>query len=286
MKHWNIRQPDITRQKILTDSLGVSPVTAQLLINRKLSGLDQAKTFLSGTISELYNPFLMEGMHEAVSRIKKAIENKEKILIHGDYDVDGVTSIALLIYTFRSFGVDVSYYIPDRLTEGYGLSKGGVEEAIKIGATLVITVDCGISSNEEVDSLRNKNIDVIITDHHEVPDIPPQAYAIVNPRMKNCAYPDKNLAGVGIAFKLAEALCSILKSSEVWRHFDLVSLGTVADIVPLTGENRIIVKEGMKLLNNGTHKVGLKALIEASGLKDKPLGSFAISYILGPRINA
>lgn len=286
MKQWNIKQIDERKQKNLSSALDVSPILAQVLINRGLESTEQARTFLNGGISELYNPFLMEGMHEAVSRIKKAIENKENILIHGDYDVDGITAIALLMFTLRNFGIEPHYYIPDRLSEGYGLGDAGVNEAVRIGADLVITVDCGISSYEEVKTLKAHNIDVIITDHHEVPRVLPPAYSIVNPHRKDCPYPDKNLSGVSVAFKLCEALCNELHSRDVWRHLDLVSLGTVSDVVPLVGENRILVKEGLKLLADGGSNRGIKALMEASGLKKKEVGSFDIGFILGPRINA
>ena len=273
-------------QKDLSDTLGISPIIAQLLINRGLQNLDQARTFLRGDISELYDPFLMKGMSEAVSRIRKAIENKEKIFIHGDYDVDGVTAISLLMFTLRNFGIEPVYYIPDRLIEGYGLSIAGVKEAVRLGADLVVTVDCGISSHEEVSSLNAHNIDVIITDHHALPRILPSAYSIINPLQKDCAYPDKNLSGVSIAFKLCEALCSQFHTNDVWRHLDLVSLGTISDVAPLVGENRILVKEGLKLLKNGGSNEGIRALIEVSGLKKKDVGSFEIGFILGPRINA
>lgn len=286
MKKWNIEESDILRQKKISDDLGVSPIVAQLLINRGLESIDQARIFLKGGISELYNPFLMEGMHEAVSRIKKAIASKETILIHGDYDVDGVTSIAVLMFTLRRLGMDPHYYIPDRITEGYGLSEGGVQEAINKRATLVITVDCGMSSYEEVKILKEHNIDTIITDHHEAPRALPLAYAIVNPHQQSCAYPDKNLSGVSVTFKLCEALCSEFNSKEAWKHLDLVSLGTISDVAPLTGENRILVKEGLKLLKNGSSNKGVRALMEASGLKKKDPGSFEIGFILGPRINA
>ncbi len=287
MKRWNIKEPDLKLQRDLNEGLGLSPVVAQALINRGLRDVDSAKTFLTGDVSELYNPFLMEGMHEAVQRIKKAIENKEKIFIHGDYDVDGVTAVSILTFTLRRLGVEPYYYIPDRLTEGYGLSEGGIKEAIKINARLILTVDCGISSNEEVKTLNAHNINVIITDHHEVPKVLPQAYSIINPLQEACAYPDKNLSGVGIAFKLCEALCSEFNSKDFWKHLDLVSLGTISDVAPLIGENRILVKEGLKLLNNDASNKGIKALIEASGLKKrKEFGSFDLGFILGPRINA
>ncbi len=248
--------------------------------------VDKIKSFLNSNLSELYNPFLMIGMSEAVSRIRKALDTKEKILIHGDYDVDGVTATALLFFTLQEFGAEPVYFIPDRLTEGYGLGLSVVEEAVKINAFLVITVDCGISSHEEVDALNKHGIDVVVTDHHEPPKILPNAHATINPHQKGCAYPDKNLSGVSIAFKLCQALSSELNNKNFWKHLDLVSLGTVSDVAPILGENRILVKEGLKLLKNIGSNKGVKALIEVSGIKKDKIGAFEIGFILGPRINA
>ena len=286
MKKWNIRQSDKTQQNILGEALGVSPIIAQLLINRGIENIDEAKSFLRGDISELYDPFLMKGMREAVERLKQAVEKKEKVFIHGDYDVDGITSIALLMIILRKFGIEPDYYVPDRLTEGYGLSEAGVKAAIEKGVNVLLTVDCGIKSYEEVVTLNKHNIDVIITDHHEVGRILPPAAAVINPLQKDCAYPDKNLSGVSVAFKLCEALCSVFHSKDAWNYLDLVMLGTISDVAPLVGENRIFVKEGFKMLNNGASNKGIRALIEASSLKDKELRSFEVSFILGPRINA
>ena len=286
MTRWEIRQCDDIRQKGLSDKLGVSRIIAQLLINRGIDDFDKAETFLRGDIRELYDPFLMKGMHEAVQRLEKAIKGKERVLVHGDYDVDGITAVSLLIFTLRDFGLEADYYIPRRLTEGYGLGEAGVKEALRVGATLVVTVDCGISSHEEVMALNRHNVDVIITDHHRPPKVLPPAYCIINPHQRECAYPDRDLSGVSIAFKLCEALGSIFDNKNVWRHLDLVSLGTISDVAPLIGENRILVKEGLKLLKNGSANKGLKALIEVSGLKKKEPGSFEVAFILGPRINA
>ena len=286
MKRWRISPPDANLQKYLSDSLSISPVISQLLINRGMRDIDKIKSFLNSDVSELYNPFLMKGMSEAVLRIKKALAKKEKILIHGDYDVDGVTATALLFFTLKEFGAEPVYFIPDRLTEGYGLGSNGVEEAVKIKANLVITVDCGISSHEEVDALNKHGIDVVVTDHHEPPRILPNAHAVINPHQKGCAYPDKNLSGVSIAFKLCQALSAELNNRNFWKHLDLVTLGTVSDVAPILGENRILVKEGLKLLKNGGSNKGVKALIEVSGIKKDKIGAFEIGFILGPRINA
>jgi len=286
MKKWRISPSDVNLQKYLSGSLSISPVIAQLLINRGMADIDKIKSFLKSDVSELYNPFLMKGMSEAVSRIKRALAKKEKILIHGDYDVDGVTATALLFFGLKEFGAEPVYFIPDRLTEGYGLGSNGVEEAVKIKASLVITVDCGISSHEEVEALNKHGIDVVVTDHHEPPRILPNAHAVINPHQKGCAYPDKFLSGVSIAFKLCQALGAELNSRNFWKHLDLVALGTVSDIAPILGENRILVKEGLKLLKNGGSNKGVKALIEVSGIKKDKIGAFEIGFILGPRINA
>jgi len=286
MKRWNICQPEEALQKYLNESLSVSPIISQLLINRGMRDIDKIKSFLNNDLSELYNPFLMRGMLEAVSRIKKALDKKEKILIHGDYDVDGVTSTALLFFTLQEFGARPVYFIPDRLTEGYGLGSSGVEEAVRIKADLVITVDCGISSHEEVDALNKHGIDVIITDHHEPPNILPSAHATINPRQKACAYPDKDLSGVSISFKLCQALSSELGNRDFWKHLDLVALGTISDVSPMLGENRILVKEGLRLLKNSESNKGIKALTDVSGIKKDKIGAFEIGFILGPRINA
>jgi len=287
MKRWEIKQLDLPHQRYLSENLPISPVISQLLINRGIDDLGKAKAFLNSDISELYNPFLMEGMHEAVSRLKKALNKKEKILIHGDYDVDGVTATALLFFTLKELGAEPVYYIPDRLVEGYGLGSSGVEEAVRIKADLVITVDCGISSHEEVDALNQSKIDVIITDHHQPPAILPNAYAIINPLRKECPYPDKNLSGVSIAFKLCQALSLESGNSNFWKHLDLVAMGTVSDVARILGENRILVKEGLKLLRKQCSNKGIRALIEASGIRKKEkIGAFEIGFILGPRINA
>ena len=286
MKKWNIRQSDKSQQNTLADALSVSGIIAQLLINRGIKNIEEAKTFLRGDVLELYDPFLMKGMHEAVNRLKKAIEKKEKILIHGDYDVDGVTSIALLIIILRKFGIEADYYIPDRLSEGYGLSEEGVKYAIDKKIDLLVTVDCGIRSYEETSILNKHNIDVIITDHHEVGRTIPHALSVINPLQKDCAYPDKDLSGVSVTFKLCEALCSVFHIEDIWNHLDLVMMGTISDVAPLVGENRIFVKEGFKILNNSSANKGLRELVEASSLKNKVLGSFEVGFILGPRINA
>lgn len=286
MKQWKISKTDVIKQKQLTDSFKISPLIAQLLINRGIHTHSEAEKFLNSSHSKLNDPFLMKDMDRAVERIIHAINNKEKVLIHGDYDVDGVTAVCTLYSILKENGLTPHYYIPHRQIEGYGLGESGVREAVKIKADLVITVDCGITADKEAGLLKKHNIDFIITDHHEVPEILPTAYAIVTPLQKDCPYPDKGLAGVGIAFKLCQALCSKTKKGNPWKYVDLVLLGTVSDVVPLVGENRILVKEGLRLLNTGQINKGLKALIEANSLTGKKISPHEISFILGPRINA
>jgi single-stranded-DNA-specific exonuclease len=224
-------------------------------------------------------------MDKAVSRIKKAISGGEKILIYGDYDVDGMTSVAIVYSALKLLGAKVNTYIPNRIEEGYGLNNGAIKRAQSNDVSLIITVDCGITSFKEVDHAAVLGIDVVITDHHEIVEgRVPKAYAVVNPLQKDCKYPFKHLAGVGIAYKLVKALY------EGTPHFaedflDLVALGTVADIAPLLGENRILTKHGLAELNN-RNRVGLKALMDVAGLGSRDISSGHIGFALGPRINA
>ncbi|MFQ5952096.1 MAG: single-stranded-DNA-specific exonuclease RecJ [Candidatus Omnitrophota bacterium] len=282
---WKVREPNSRLQKALSEALGTSPIFAQLLLNRDIRTPEQAQAFLFGSLSDCHDPFLMKDMERSASRIKEAVDKKEKILIYGDYDVDGVTSMALLSYVLEELGADYTTYIPNRLEEGYGLNIRGVAQAREEGVKLLVTVDCGINSMEEVACANNYGIDVIITDHHEVKEneLPP-AYAIVDPHRPDCRYPFKHLAGVGVAYKLARAL---MKGNEevADRHLDLVALGTIADISPLSGENRILSKIGLRQLQD-TDKEGLKALMEAARINQKALTCRHIGFIIGPRINA
>jgi single-stranded-DNA-specific exonuclease len=283
-KVWQIKEPDRLNQKILTDEISISALLAQLLINRNIRTPEEAKDFLNPTLLNLWDPFLMKDMKRAVNRIKKAIGNKEKIMIYGDYDVDGISATALLSIVLEDMGSNAHYYIPNRLEEGYGLNKKSIVHIRKQDIKLLITVDCGITSCEEVEELTRMGIDTIITDHHNPAQQLPRAYAILNPLQKDCNYPDKNLAGAGVAFKLATALLG-KDNNRLYEHLDLVCLGTVADVVPLIGENRILVKNGLHELTH-TKKAGLKALIDVSYLKGKEISSYYVGYILGPRINA
>ncbi len=282
---WKLYETNPRMQKVLSDELGISPIFAQLLINRDIRTPGEAHHFLFGSFSSCHDPFLMKDMDRAVERIRKALDRKEKILIYGDYDVDGVTSTALLADIFDRLGADCETFIPNRIEDGYGLNVRAVARARERGVKLMVTVDCGINSVEEIECANRYGIDVIVTDHHEVKcDKRPPAYAVIDPHQPECPYPFKQLAGVGVAYKLA---CAIMKGREeiVNRHLDLVTLGTIADIVPLNGENRILAKEGLKRLRN-TDKAGLKALMDVARVTPGKLTCRDISFALGPRVNA
>ena len=269
------------------DQLNSSPVLARILLNRGIENIETARRFLKPELSHLHDPFLLAGMQDAVERIAAAITNKEKILIYGDYDVDGTTATSMLLLFFRNLGQDVGFYIPDRLLEGYGLSEKGMVFAKENGLDLIITVDCGITAVDEVKLANEFGIDVIICDHHQpAQDLPP-AMAILNPKREDCTYPFKELAGVGVAFKLLQALQRhlALDESTVMRFLGLVSIGSSADIVPLVDENRVIVKHGLQSLSE-PKSIGLEALIDSSGLSDREIGTGQVVFVLAPRINA
>ncbi|NQT33449.1 MAG: single-stranded-DNA-specific exonuclease RecJ [Candidatus Omnitrophica bacterium] len=282
---WKIHEENTRLQKSLGDELGVTPLFAQLLVNRGLKTPGAAQEFLFGDMSFCSDPFLMKDMDRSVSRIKKAIDAKEKILIYGDYDVDGVTSVALLSDIFDKLGANYETFIPNRLEDGYGLNIRAIALARDHGTKLIVTVDCGINSVEEVECANKYGIDVIITDHHVVKGSErPPAYAIIDPHQSDCSYPFTALAGVGVTYKLARALMRG-KEEEVDEHLDLVALGTIADVVPLTGENRILGKAGLKKIAN-TNKPGLKALMEIAKVDPEKLTCRHIGFMLAPRINA
>lgn len=283
---WKTYNTNPRLQRTLSDALGVTPLFAQLLINRGLTTAGKAQIFLFGDLSSCHDPFLMKDMHKAVHRIERAITNKEKILIYGDYDVDGVTSVALLAEVLTDLGADFETFIPDRIDDGYGLNMQAVKLAFDKNVNLIITVDCGISSSGEVEYASKCGIDVIITDHHEEnPEKKPKAaYSVLDPHQEDCKYPFKYLAGVGVAYKLAR---SLMKDNEKQadKHLDLVALGTIADVMPLVGENRILAKEGLKILRKSV-KPGIRSLTEVSGLEQENLTCRHIGFALGPRINA
>lgn len=281
-KVWKARKPEKAAQEKLAADLRISPFLAQLLINRGIAGLSEAENFLSAGMSGLHGPELLPDADKARSRIRKAISRNEKVLLFADYDADGLTSLALLKPVLEKFGLKSRHYLPHRLKEGYGLSGHSVKYARDNGFNLVITLDCGIGNFKEIEELRKSDIDVIVIDHHhlESPRLP-LACAVINPRRPDSAYPFRDLAGVGVAFKFACYLLNDILEEEL----DLACLGTIADVVPLLGENRVIVREGLKRLNC-TRRAGLRSLIEISGIKDKTINTEYVSYILGPRINA
>lgn len=284
-KIWRIKPPNLALQDQLSLSLNISRITAQLLINRGISDSVEAKSFMSSSFSTCHDPFLLKDMHKAVLRIKKAITDKEPILVYGDYDVDGITSVTILYSALKSLGAVTDTYIPNRLEEGYGLNLAAIKKAHRNGFGLIITVDCGITSFKEVEYAKSMGIDVIVTDHHEVLEsCVPSAYAVINALQADCKYPFKHLAGVGIAYKLVKALYD---TTNLFAEdfLDLVSLGTVADIAPLIGENRIMAKCGLSEMNK-RDRIGLSALMDVGGLSDKEIISGHIGFILGPRINA
>ncbi len=270
----------------LGSAAGISPVTAKVLLNRGIRDPEAAARFLNPRLEDLHDPFLLKDMDRAVERIKKAIKDKEKVTIYGDYDVDGITAVSILYRFLTSLGCDTGYYIPDRLGEGYGLSTEAVEKALSGGSSLLITVDCGITAVEEVDLAVKKGTDVIITDHHQCKEVLPKALAVVSPTRPDSAYPFRELAGVGVVFKLITAVCNDLSLGQAYLDFmDMVALGTVADIVLLLDENRTIVRYGLERAASSSNP-GLRQLIKASGLEDRPITPWAAAFILAPRINA
>lgn len=285
-KEWIInRIPDEKVCKI-SKECKISPLIAKVFLSRGVEDGEYIKEFLNPSLKELNDPFLLKDMEKAVDRIISAVSSKERIIIFGDYDVDGITSTSILYDFLSKFGADVGYYIPDRKEEGYGLSKLALDKVIQDGVSLIITVDCGITAFEEVKYINDKHVDIIITDHHECKEELPVAYALVNPCRHDCAYPFKELAGVGVVFKLVRALSQKMGiEDQAINYIDLVALGTVADVVTLLDENRIIVKYGLQKIENSLNK-GLKALIDISGAKDKQITSYTIGFLLAPRINA
>jgi single-stranded-DNA-specific exonuclease len=271
----------------IMELINVPRVIAQILLNRGVGTFDEARYFLKPTMDDLHNPFLMAGMDQAIERIASAIQKNEHIMIFGDYDVDGTTSTTLLYLTIKLLTDQVSYFIPDRLKEGYGLSIYGIQVAKDRGAGLILAVDCGITANKEVDQARLMGLDVIIIDHHVPGETLPDAVAVLNPKRMDCDYPFKELCGVGLAYKVAQALAEQvgLPDHAVYAHMDLVALGTTADIVPLRDENRVLTKYGLAMIQQ-TKKPGLQALINAVGLNQKEIVTGHVVFGLAPRINA
>lgn len=286
-KRWNIQKHDHEAALALAKTLGVEPIIAALLIARGLGDVEDAKAFLSPSIDQLHDPNLLKGLPQAVERIERAIDGKEKVMIWGDYDVDGTTGTVLLRSMFRHLGLDTEFHVPNRFTEGYGVNIPALEAAKQRGVSLVITVDCGIRSFEPLEWAAVNGLDVIVTDHHLSDDVKgnPPAVAVVNPNQTGCEYPDKHLAGVGVAFKLAHALLREYGREELFpTYLNIAAIGTVADIMQLNGENRAIVSLGLADLPK-TKNYGLKALMEAADCRSE-MTAMDIGFRIGPRINA
>lgn len=285
---WKVVEHDVELSKRLASELEIPLLIAQLLVNRGIVDARAAREFLYPDLANLHPPSKMKGISNAVDRIKEAISRGEKIWIYGDYDVDGITSISLLMSCLKRLGADVDYYIPHRLDEGYGLKPEGVSDLKGRGCSLIITVDCGIGAAEEVQMANDAGMDVIITDHHEPRDEIPKALVTLDPKLEGSGYPFDGLAGVGVAFKLAQALMGDKEDENqdfLQEQLDLVALGTIADVVPLTGENRIIAKYGLDVMNK-MKRAGIRALCEVSDIAENSIASWTVSFRLGPRINA
>src|SRR5712691_11357736 len=288
-KRWIVRGQDTERVASLARVMGVSPTIATLLISRGCDNELSARSFLHPSYEQLHDPYLMLGMSEAVSRLLRAIDTAEPILVYGDYDVDGTTGTALLLRALNLLGARTGFHVPHRFTEGYGIQQAALQRAAADGYKLAISVDCGIRAHEPLYWARDNGLDVIITDHH-LPDegagVPP-AYAVLNPNQSGCTYPDKNLAGVGVAFKLVHALFRERgRESQVNAFMKLVAIGTVADVAKLTGENRTIVALGLKDLPKATNP-GLRALMEVAGCgAGASMTAYDLGFRIGPRINA
>lgn len=290
-RRWRERQADPQVVETLSGA-GIPKLLARLLVNRGICDPKEASGYLTPTLSTLHDPMLLSGMEPAVERLCLALSKGERVCVHGDYDVDGVSSVALLVSFFRAVGLECFSYIPKRLTEGYGLSAQGVEAAAKGGAAILVTVDCGITSVAEALLCREAGIDLIVTDHHAPAEQLPEAYAIINPLQPGCRFPFKSLAGVGVAFHIVIALRARLRAQgnlpapepDIREYLDLVALGTVADVVPLLGANRVLVSYGLKQLS-ASSRVGMQALKAVAGVSGE-VGCGAVGFRLAPRINA
>ncbi len=283
-KKWRIAPSHTAIERKLERELHIHPIVAKLLANRGFETVEDGADFLHPKTEAMLSPFTLKDMDKAVNEIERVIESNDHIVVYGDYDVDGITATSLLYRFLKRCGAKVTYYIPERQSEGYGLNLEALEHIIEMGAALVITVDCGISSADIVAAVKDR-ISIIITDHHNPPEVTPMAHAVINPKQVHCPYEDKNLSGVGVAFKLCQGVW--LRRTGDWYldDLDIVALGTVADVVPLQGENRIIVREGLEKMNTNPN-VGIKSLIAVAGLEGRTITAGHIGFTLAPRLNA
>jgi single-stranded-DNA-specific exonuclease len=287
LPRWEASACDEGAAAHLAAVLGVPVVVARLLCQRGLGDPEVAERFLHPRLDHLHDPMALADMGTAVDRILQAIARRERIAIHGDYDVDGITSTVILRRALELHGADVVHFIPERLKDGYGLQPAAIERLHADGVALVISVDCGIRGADAARRARELGVDLIVTDHHEPDAELPPALAVINPKRSDCSYPDKLLAGVGVALKVVQALCA-RTSRESWLpgFVKVAAIGTLADVVPLVGENRVIAKLGLDLLSRGPHKVGLRSLLDVAGLSGKTIDSYHISFMVAPRMNA
>lgn len=291
---WILRQPDPAKVRQLANELSLHPIAARILVSRGLDNPAEAERFLSSSLGDLPDPFTMKGMDRAVERLIRALRQQEKVVVYGDYDVDGVSSSAMLVSFLRELGGKADYYIPHRLDEGYGLNPQAVDALVADGAQLIVTVDCGVTAVEEVERATRAGVDVLVVDHHQTPPTLPKAYSMLNPHQPGCAFEFKDLCAAGVTFFLLIALRKQLRDEGFFSErpeprlvdwLDLAALGTVADVVPLVGANRILVMHGLRQLELG-RRIGIEALKQVARLRPGPVNAGQIAFQLGPRINA
>jgi single-stranded-DNA-specific exonuclease len=284
---WQHLPCDDEQTAALAAALDVHPTVARLLCMRGLGDAADAHRFLNPSLDHLHDPFRLMDMDRAVGRLEQALARRERIAIHGDYDVDGITSTVILRRALEMLGGDVVHFIPERLRDGYGLQPAALERLRSEGVALAVSVDCGIRGADAARKAREIGLDLIITDHHEPDGALPDAFAVINPKRHDCTYPDKYLAGVGVALKLVQALCGRAGKDKWLPAFvKVAAIGTLADVVPLVGENRVIARLGLASLTRGPHTIGLRALLDAAGLSGKTIDSYEVAFMLAPRVNA
>ena len=285
---WNLKkQGDQNEVKHLSAALNVNMVIARLLVQRGIKTYPEAKAFFRPRLSDLHDPFLMKDMDKAVARLDKAIENQEKVIVYGDYDVDGTTSVALMYSFLKQRIEDIEYYIPDRYSEGYGISPKSIDYAVEKGVTLIVALDCGIKAVEKIAKAKERGLDFIICDHHNPDDEVPPAVAVLDAKQSDCQYPYKELSGCGVGFKLLQAYCKKheIDYEEIYDLLDLVAVSIAADIVPITGENRVLAYYGLKKLNSNPG-IGLQTIINFAGISGTEITISDIVFKIGPRLNA
>ena len=285
---WNLKkQGDQNEVKHLSAALNVNMVIARLLVQRGITTFNEAKAFFRPRLSDLHDPFLMKDMDKAVVRLQQAIENKEKVIVYGDYDVDGTTSVAMMYSFLKPRIEEIEYYIPDRYSEGYGISPKSIDYAVENGYTLIVALDCGIKAVDKIAKAKERGLDFIICDHHNPDDEVPPAAAVLDPKQSDCNYPYKELSGCGVGFKLLQAYCQKfeLEFEEIYDLLDLLVVSIASDIVPITGENRVLAYYGLKKINSNPG-IGLQTIINFAGLNGSEITISDIVFKIGPRLNA